>query len=647
MRGSVRDDASALIQSALALYEDDADSVAVLTELDRRLSEPLRLAIAGMVKAGKSTLLNAMLGEELAPTDAGECTRIVTWYRYAATPSITLHPHDGPPRRMPVKREEGRLVLDIGDTPAEDVAWIDVGWPSSGLRSAILIDTPGIASLSVDVSERSMKFLVPEEETSSADAIVYLMRHLHASDLKFLESFRDTAAGASQTVNAVAVLSRADEIGSGRIDSMLSAGKVARRYEKDGELSSLSLGVVPVAGLMAESARTLRESEFAAFRELARLERKDRERLMLSADRFIKPNEATTLSTEQRRELLGRFGIFGVRLATAIIRGGAADSSALAEQLVQQSGLNELQEFIQLQFRTRAAALKVRGVLGTLEHVLRQQERPGTADILAGIERIHATTHTLRELALLSKARSAGLPLTADDAVAAERIVGGGGASANLRLGLPDGATKVEIREAAIAQLNYWRAFSQSPLTERAAVEVSRMVIRSLEEIASEVGGTGVATAGSADVDSSSGPGESPAESAEEQGQQSEDDLGEHELPEQRSVFSDRDDLEREQEDESLSDDGGELPPSDIRLAAGEGDEEGDLDQEQGDHRAEDHPVDDVGRGLVSLVWTSFRDRLYRIRHGRHEILADDEEEDDRDGSREKTQNPEKLTETD
>ena len=32
-----------------------------------RLDEPLRVAIAGKVKAGKSTLLNALVGEELAP----------------------------------------------------------------------------------------------------------------------------------------------------------------------------------------------------------------------------------------------------------------------------------------------------------------------------------------------------------------------------------------------------------------------------------------------------------------------------------------------------------------------------------------------------------------------------------------------------
>ena len=53
-------------------------------EVVDRLEGPLRVAIAGRVKAGKSTLLNALLGEQLAPTDAGECTTIATWYRHGA-----------------------------------------------------------------------------------------------------------------------------------------------------------------------------------------------------------------------------------------------------------------------------------------------------------------------------------------------------------------------------------------------------------------------------------------------------------------------------------------------------------------------------------------------------------------------------------
>ena len=109
------------------------------------------MAIAGKVKAGKSTLLNALVGEQVAPTDAGECTRVVTWYRDGATPRIALHPHDGAPRPLPVRRHDGALTIDLGGTPGRASATrLVVDWPAQSLRSTTLIDTPGIASMSTD-----------------------------------------------------------------------------------------------------------------------------------------------------------------------------------------------------------------------------------------------------------------------------------------------------------------------------------------------------------------------------------------------------------------------------------------------------------------------------------------------------------------
>ncbi|MGH3514361.1 MAG: dynamin family protein, partial [Pseudonocardiaceae bacterium] len=51
-----------------------AEVDAELAACQRRLDEPLRVALAGTLKSGKSTLLNALVGEEIAPTDATECT---------------------------------------------------------------------------------------------------------------------------------------------------------------------------------------------------------------------------------------------------------------------------------------------------------------------------------------------------------------------------------------------------------------------------------------------------------------------------------------------------------------------------------------------------------------------------------------------
>ena len=42
----------------------------------------VRVAVGGRVSAGKSTLVNALLGQRVLVAGAGEVTRVVTWLRY-------------------------------------------------------------------------------------------------------------------------------------------------------------------------------------------------------------------------------------------------------------------------------------------------------------------------------------------------------------------------------------------------------------------------------------------------------------------------------------------------------------------------------------------------------------------------------------
>src|SRR5262249_62095843 len=71
--------------TASARTPDVADR---LREISARLRGPLRVAIAGKVKAGKSTLLNALLREGLAAGGARGCTRLGTWYSRAPQPPV-------------------------------------------------------------------------------------------------------------------------------------------------------------------------------------------------------------------------------------------------------------------------------------------------------------------------------------------------------------------------------------------------------------------------------------------------------------------------------------------------------------------------------------------------------------------------------
>ncbi|UXM90852.1 dynamin family protein [Paenarthrobacter sp. JL.01a] len=476
--------AAELLRQARELYQWDPAALAVLDELDQRLAGPLRIAVAGMVKAGKSTLLNAIIGEEIAPTDAGECTRIVTWYRYGHAPRITLHPLTGEPRALPVNRIDGRLVFSLGELQAEDVEKLVVDWPSASLQDLTLIDTPGIASLSSEVSGRSTAFLLPEDAPMAADAVIYLMRHLHASDVHFLESFKDTAAGKSGTVNALAVLSRADEIGAGRIDALISAAVIADRYSRDENLKPLALGVVPVAGLLAQSARTMRQRDVDAFMALARLDRNQREKMMLSVDRFVRAGGPDSLDPELKASLVQRFGLFGIRLAVALIRGGIDSPTELAHELARRSGLGQLLGTVDSLFQTRAEALKARAAVVGLQSLL-SGSRSGQAAVLeTALEQLLAGAHEFKELKLLGLLRTGGAGLTPGQSREAEQLVGGRGNLPHQRLGLSPEAGLDEIARATRDALDRWRHIAENPLlVDSAAVDACRVVLRSCEGI--------------------------------------------------------------------------------------------------------------------------------------------------------------------
>ena len=87
--------------------------------------------------------------------------------------------------------------------------------------------------------------------------------------MSFLDTFLDRSVAQPNPFNALGVLSRADEMGAGRLDAMTSATSVARRFEADPRIRSLCSGVVPVAGLLAETGVTLTEDEVAALRAVA------------------------------------------------------------------------------------------------------------------------------------------------------------------------------------------------------------------------------------------------------------------------------------------------------------------------------------------------------------------------------------------
>lgn len=473
-----------LLAEAAGLYADDESASAGLARLRTRLEEPLRVALAGRIKAGKSTLLNAIVGEELAPTDTGECTRVVTWYRHGDIPGVTVVLRDGRRERRPVRRTGGRLQLDTGGHPLEDVARIEVTWPSPALATATVIDTPGLASLSVEISERTTETLTPGGGGSEVDAVLYLMRHLHSSDAELMEAFREATVGDASPVGTLAVLSRADEIGGGRIEAMVSASEVAARYGRDTRVRAMALDVIPVAGLLAQGARTLRQVDFDALREIARLRPAEREDLFISADRFahLELAHLTVATPQLRADLLDRLGFYGVRMGAALLRGPIVDATALSRELTRRSGLSRLTDSLTTQLGHRADLLKTRSALVGLEQVLAAHPREEAAELVERAEALRSGDHSAVELEWLVRLRrgeAPGLdPALRDEA---ERLLGAAGPGLAQRLAHPPDASRDQQSTAALSARSTWRRVGSDPLSEPAVASLARAVIRTLD----------------------------------------------------------------------------------------------------------------------------------------------------------------------
>jgi dynamin family protein len=521
--------AHGVLDRATEVFSGDPDTLALLDAHRHRLGGPLRVALAGSVKSGKSTLLNALVGEQIAPTGVGECTRLVTHYADAPSSRIAVVYRGGrrpeEPAELPALHRRGSLVLDLDRLAVDRVAALHVDWPSQHLREVTLVDTPGVDSAALEGRPRPWVGQGPDGAGADehggwgADVVVHLVRHLHEPDVAFLEAYGDRVAAGVGAAGTLVVLSRADEVGGGRLDAVMAAGQVARRYRTDPTLRPWCATTTTVAGLLAETARTLRGVEFTALRTLARGERAELDEQLLTADRFVAAGTgpgAAGLPEGTRLALLDRFGLFGVRLATSLLRRGIDDSGGLAAELARRSGLDELRGLLGERFLARREVFQARAALLAVDRLVRRARAeepaavpvrpspvprgsrpapswaPGQAAVTAlaaELERARTGAHEIVELDLLTTLRrrplaeparrgsGRGAELTEE----AERLLGDHGPSAAARLGLDEDVADGELRAVALATLARWRGHAEDPFVDRDTTETARVVVRSVE----------------------------------------------------------------------------------------------------------------------------------------------------------------------
>ncbi|MET0135082.1 MAG: dynamin family protein, partial [Kibdelosporangium sp.] len=433
-----------------------ARTAAGFREVLRRLSAPLQVAVAGRIKSGKSTLVNALIGRRVAPTDVGECTRLVTRFQYGTVDRVEVIFNDG--RKQVLPFDVGGMIPATLDADIDDVSHLEAYLTNAVLRDLTVIDTPGLGSLDAASVARTEQLLGAAKEegkesddlddtsrnaVAGAEAVLYVVTQgVRADDQQALAAF--TAATASREagpVNAIAVLNKADTITPESVAG--SDGDVWKAATMLAEKQALTLrprvaDVIPVIGLLAESAESggFTSADADALRQLAQLDEAVWMMMMVSADIFM--TWECDVPSGTRTRLLEKLDLYGIEQAVGALREDPdLTAGALRRKLLDASGLALVRSRLDAVFRARADGIKAAAALASVTALAQASGDPGERQrVHDAIEVLLAKpeAHALRLLEALTLVTSGAVAMPEDLAEEVLRV--GGSADIAEQLGL-------------------------------------------------------------------------------------------------------------------------------------------------------------------------------------------------------------------
>jgi GTPase SAR1 family protein len=479
----------------------------LLQQCQQQLHQPMRVAIVGLIKAGKSTMMNALLGEAVVATGNVEATFNVNFLRYGDHASLLVHFKNG---RSPETKSFAELAaLTLRADSHRDyllsIKYIEVIYPNNILKTFNLIDTPGLLSHYKDDSENTLQFLqlhgqelnqVTQTEASGADAVLYLFSHsLATEDKKTIEIFQGRVVGQATPINAIGVLTKVDSYWSDpNVSEPMDAGnKICQRLSAHPQIRNILYTIYPICGLLAFGAQTLTNDEWQILVQLAELVPFERmHRLIANIERFCyREYPDIPVPPSQRQQLFNRLGQYGIWLAYTLIRSGVNNQALLVDELLKRSGICQLRDLIISHFGHRSYLIKLSKVLQTIKvgsfqyqqnlQITQQQ----TIKKVAGLfEELEAQEHGFSELQILRNYYDKKLDFDENEVKQMLEVTGEAGTYCGERLGLGKLTTIEEMLSVAKERMHYWQERASDYLSsDTMSTNAAGVLARSYERI--------------------------------------------------------------------------------------------------------------------------------------------------------------------
>lgn len=356
----------------------------LIDSLKDEVTSPCVLAIAGKVKAGKSSLLNALLGVDLAMTGTSETTATINVFK-AGTPvdsnlPILCHYLDGSQEwhaKSYLDKLQGTSEKALSETSKIDKLVFYI--PDNPILNNItIVDTPGIGAQVGDNGDShqiqtdayfKLRERHKNETTSishSADAVIYLFDTVPTElDKAFLDALHNGGAGLT-AFNGVGVLSK--------IDRDFSMVNNVPKFKSEFEQQLFS--IVPTSAAIfkylpsLENAIYLKEKLKQGFESESALKQG-----LISEFAFLHPNlPKCKLSENERKHLLSFFKDADFQWSTFQIIADrlyhADEIEAELTKLREISGIDTLKMFISDHFFRRARLLRCHKILTELQSIV-------------------------------------------------------------------------------------------------------------------------------------------------------------------------------------------------------------------------------------------------------------------------------------
>ena len=211
------------------IYSDADDITATLKYALQKVDEKFVVLFIGGFACGKTSMINALIGENLLPTVFLPETAIVYELHYGNQKRVTVYPKDDNP--FDLREVTTDEILKYVSLCTEDVRItakfekMVIYWPLEILKDGVvLVDTPGI-------NDPYSNDYIVNDYLPKADAIVYVMNLTHAY-LRFDKDFLETinALGHKEIITAYTFYDTVENYCRGNFQKLRNLRKMLINY---------------------------------------------------------------------------------------------------------------------------------------------------------------------------------------------------------------------------------------------------------------------------------------------------------------------------------------------------------------------------------------------------------------------------------